>query len=43
MKENGRNKVDSECELNTWSDSSVGIFERNSVVVGSNTTQANFL
>ena len=36
-------KVGSECELNSWPDSSVRASEWNSVVVGSNPSQADFL
>ena len=37
-------KVGYECELNSWPDSSsVRASEQNSVVVGSNPTQGNFL
>ena len=40
-------KVGYECDLNSWPDRSVGqsirASERNSVVVGSNPAQANFL
>ena len=36
-------KVGSEWELNSWPDSSLRACKRNSVVMGSNPTQANFL
>ena len=36
-------KVRSECNLKSWPDSPVRASERNSVIVGSNPTQANFL